>query len=107
MNPASAASATRKNSECPPQLFISQLRQHNAAVMLTLRYLRLKTMIVVKNPPAGAGDVRNLGSNPGMGRSPGVGNGNPLQYSCLENPMDRGVWQTLSHTNPWQLLNFL
>ena len=44
---------------------------------------------VVKNPPASAGD---LGSIPGSGRSPGEGNGNPLQYSCLENPMDRGAW---------------
>jgi len=44
---------------------------------------------VVKNPPANAVD---LGSIPGSGRSPGEGNGNPLQYSCLENPMDRGAW---------------
>ena len=44
---------------------------------------------VVKNPPTNAGD---MGSIPGSGRSPGVGNGNPLQYSCLENSMDRGVW---------------
>ena len=45
---------------------------------------------MVKNPPANAG---NSGSIPGSGISPGGGNGNPLQYSCLENPMDRGVWQ--------------
>ena len=45
---------------------------------------------VVKNPAANAGDV---GSIPGSGRSPVEGNGNPLQYSCLENPMDRGAWQ--------------
>ena len=43
----------------------------------------------VKNPPA---DVGDLGSVPGLGRSRGEGNGNPLQYSCLENPMDRGAW---------------
>ena len=43
---------------------------------------------VVKNPPANAGDA---GSVPGSGRSPGEGNGNPLQYSCMENPMDRGA----------------
>ena len=49
--------------------------------------------LVVKNPPANAGDSRNMGSIPGSGRSPGVGNGNPLQYSCLENFMDRGAWQ--------------
>ena len=49
---------------------------------------------VVKNPPFNARDV---GSNLGSGRSPGEGNGNPLQYSCLENPMDRGVWQATVH----------
>ena len=47
---------------------------------------------VVKNPPANAGDVRDMGSIPALGRSPGGGHGNPLQYSCLENPMDRGAW---------------
>ena len=48
---------------------------------------------MVKNPPANAGDSRNMGSIPGSGRSPGAGNGNPLKCSCLENPMDRGAWQ--------------
>ena len=48
---------------------------------------------VVKNPPDNAGDTRDAGSIPGWGRSPGGGNGNPLQYFCLENSMDRGVWQ--------------
>ena len=52
---------------------------------------------VVKNPPASAGHVRDMGSVPGLGRSPGRGNGNPLQYSCLENSMDRGVWWTTVH----------
>ena len=47
---------------------------------------------LVKNPSANAGDARE-GSIPGLGRSPGRGNGNLLQYSCLENPMDRGAWQ--------------
>ena len=47
--------------------------------------------LVVKNPPAKAGDIRDVGSVPGLGRSPGGGHGNPLQYSCLENPKDRGV----------------
>jgi len=46
---------------------------------------------VVKNPPANAGDARDTGSIPGLGRSPGVGNGNPLQYYRLENFMDRGA----------------
>ena len=45
--------------------------------------------LVVKNLPANAGDVRDEGSIPGLGRSPGGGHGSPLQYSCLENPMDR------------------
>ena len=49
---------------------------------------------VVKTPPANAEDV---GSIPGSGRSPGEGNGTPLQYSCLENPMDRGAWQATVH----------
>ena len=52
--------------------------------------------LVVKNPPANAGDVRDTGSVPGSGRSPGGGHGNPLQYSCLENSMDRGAWWLLS-----------
>ena len=47
---------------------------------------------VVKNPPASAGDTRDGGSIPGSGRSLGEGNGNPLWYSCLENPMNRGAW---------------
>ena len=49
---------------------------------------------VVKNLPANAGDA---GSIPGLARSPGGGNGNPLQYSCLENPMDRGAWWAIVH----------
>ena len=48
-------------------------------------------MLVVKNPPDNAADLRDAGSIPGSGRSPGEGNGNPLLYSCLENPMDRGA----------------
>ena len=53
--------------------------------------------LVVKNPPAYAGDVRDAGLIPGLKRSPGRGHGNPSQYSCLENPMDRGAWQTTVH----------
>ena len=49
--------------------------------------------LVVKNPPANAGDIRGVGSIPGSGRSPGGRNGNPLQYSSLENSVDRGAWQ--------------
>ena len=53
--------------------------------------------LVVKNPPANAGDVRDTGLIPGFGRSPGEGHSNPLQDSCLENPMDRGAWQATVH----------
>ena len=53
--------------------------------------------LMVKNPPASAGDLRDAGSIPGSGRSPGEGHGNPLQYSCLENPMDRGAWWATGH----------
>ena len=53
--------------------------------------------LVVKNPPANAREIRNSGSIPGLGRSPGEGNGNPLQYSCLGNPMDRGTWWATVH----------
>ena len=52
---------------------------------------------VVKNLPANGGDARDEGSIPGSGRSPGVGNGNPLQYSCLKNSMDRGALQAVVH----------
>ena len=47
---------------------------------------------VVNNPPANAGDARDVGLIPGLGRFPGVGNGNPIQYSCLENSVGRGAW---------------
>ena len=51
---------------------------------------------MVKNSPANAGDIRDVGSIPGLGISPGGGHGNPLQYSCLENSMGRGAWQARS-----------
>jgi len=53
--------------------------------------------LVVKNLPVNAGDVRDTGSIPHSGRSPGGRNGNPLQYFCLENPMDRGTWRIIVH----------
>ena len=52
---------------------------------------------VVKNPPANAGGIKDTGSVPGLGRSPGGGHGNPLQCSCLENSMDRGAWWAIVH----------
>ena len=54
--------------------------------------------LVVKNLSDNAGDIRDLGSIPGSGRFPGGGHGNPLQYSCLKNPMDRGAWRAMVHS---------
>ena len=61
----------------------------------------------VKNLPANARDIRVMGLIPGWGRSPGGGHGNPLQYSCLENPMDRRAWQDTIHrvTKSWTRLS--
>ena len=58
---------------------------------------------VKKNMPANAGDATEVGSIPGLGRSPGGGHGNPFQYSCLGNPMDRGAWRATLHgvTKSW------
>ena len=53
--------------------------------------------LVVKNPPANAGETRDMGLIPGSGRSPGRGHANPFQYSCLENPMDREALQATVH----------
>ena len=52
---------------------------------------------MVKNPPTNAGDITGMGSILGLGRASGEGNGNPLQYSCLKNPMNREVWQATVH----------
>ena len=64
---------------------------------------------VVNNPPANAGNAGDVGSIPGWGRSPGGGHGNPLQYSFLENPMDRGTWQAIVHrvAKSWTWLEWL
>ena len=65
--------------------------------------------LVVKNPPASARDLRDTGLIPGLGRSPGGGHGNPLQYSFLENPMDKGAWWATVHrvAKSWTLLKWL
>ena len=57
----------------------------------------IQVALVVKNLPAMAGDIRDTGFIPGSGRSPGGGPGNPLQYSCLDNSMDRGAWWAMVH----------
>ena len=67
-------------------------------IILFNRRLRAsQVVLVVKSSPANAGDARDVGLIPGLGRSPGERNGNPLQYSCLANPMDRGAWQATVH----------
>ena len=62
-----------------------------------LYFWAFQAVPVVKNPPANAGDIRGMGLIPESGRSPGGGHDNPFQFSCLENPMDRGVWQATDH----------
>ena len=64
-----------------------------------------EVVLVVKSLPASAGDRRDLGLIPGLGRSPGEGNGKPLQYSCWENPVDRGAWPATAHgvTKEWDM----
>ena len=65
---------------------------------MNLEHVRAsQVVLMVKNPPTDAGDVRDVSSIPGSGRSPGEGHSNPLQYSCLENPMDREAWQATVH----------
>ena len=65
--------------------------------------------LVVKNPPANSGDIRDTASIPGLGRSPGGGHGNSLQFSCLENPMDRRAWWATVYGVPksWTWLKWL
>ena len=67
----------------------------NKHLSFTLIKWASQVVLEVKNPSDNEGDIKDNGSIPGSGRSPGVGNGNPLQYSCLENPMDTGAWQAL------------
>ena len=72
-------------------------------------YIKSQIMLlVVKNLPANAGDLRDAGSTPGSGRSPGKGHGTPLQYSSLENPMDRRAWQATVHgvAKSWTQLSY-
>ena len=66
-----------------------------------------EVVLVVKNPSANAGDIRNMGLIPGLGRCPGGGHGNPLQCSCLDNPMKRGDWGAIVHgvTKSWTQLS--
>ena len=84
----------RKQQKCVKQLsfnikiILKKERRVNKASQVVL---------VVKNLPANVGDIRDAGLIPEFGRSPGEGHGNPSQYSCLENSMDRGAWRTTVH----------
>ena len=80
------ASGSSSQDSVPPLRFLYQSTKVASQVAL-----------VVKNPLADAGDVRDVGLIPEWGRSPGGGHGNPLQYSCLENPMDKGAWWAAVH----------
>ena len=73
---------------------------YNCVIEQYLTHWASQVVLAVKNLPTNAGDLRDLGSIPGLGRSPGGGHGNPYQYSCLENPMDRGAWSEVGYS-PW------
>ena len=75
----------------------SQRVRHDWATELNWCTMACQVVLVIKNPPANAGDVKDTGLMPGSERSPRGGHGNPLQYSCLENPMDKGAWWATVH----------
>ena len=86
----------------PPQGSANQAPLHLCPLFLgrpppsLYQVFRCQLALVVKNPPASSGDIRDLGLTPGLGRSPGGRHGSPLQYTCLENLMDRGAqWATI------------
>ena len=62
-----------------------------------LEFRASQVVLVIKNPPDDAGDIKGVGLTPGVGKSPGGGHGNSLQYPCLEKPMDRGAWRAIVH----------
>ena len=70
---------------------MTEATEHEQNLRSDIPFQGASVALLVKNLPTSAGDVRPLGSIPGSGRSPGGWHGNPLQYSCLENPMDRGA----------------
>ena len=88
------------NSQQSPQEKSFGPKLGRESLCLFQRYIRNRPsqlVLVVKNPPPNAGNLRDAGSIPGSGRSPGGGHGNTLQYSCLKNPMGRGAWQATIH----------
>ena len=73
----------------------SKTKQKHSKIEKKVLYSCFLVVLVIKNPTANAEDTRDSGSIPGSGRYPGVGNGNPLQYSCLEDSMDKGAWRAI------------
>jgi len=93
-----AAAAAKSLQSCPTLYDPMDGSPPGSPVPVTSSISRASQVgLVVKKLPANAGDLRNRGSILGSGRSPGGGHGNPLQYSCLENPMDRGAWWATVH----------
>ena len=78
-------------------IYTSQMAESLCCSPETLTTLFVNSLVIKKNLPANAGDSGYVGLIPGSGRAPEVGNGNPLQYSCLENPMEKGTWRTTVH----------
>ena len=79
------------------QIVVIIIEQSSAIQRNTFLINTPQGALVIKNLPASAVDIRDTGSVPGSGRSPGEGKDNPLQHSCLENPMDRGAWWATVH----------
>ena len=77
------------------QRLVGLFKKYITQLYAIYRKLGLASSASSKNLPVNAGDIREVGLIPGSGRSPGGGHGNPLQYSCLENPMDRGAWKAI------------
>ena len=85
---------TTETSSIPKQLYLNKKNENKYK---TTEMRASQVPLVVKNPLANAGDIRDAGLIPGPGRSPGEGNGNSLQYSCLEHPMNRIAWWATVH----------
>ena len=94
-----------KKGVCFEDMYVGHLSERHRGLLEVLllciwklrKYLLLKIMIIIPSSQGSACNEGDLGLSPGSGRSPGEGNGNPLQYSCLENPMDGGAWRATVH----------
>ena len=92
---------TTTKKQKPKEKKTKMSKKKSGTLLTSLMYVSLarasQAALVMKSPPANAGDVRDAGSIPGSGRSPAEGNANPLWDPCLENPMDRGAWRATVH----------